>query len=171
MKINAGCGDKKLIGYVNVDANRDFKPDVCHDLRKVPWPFRSNSADFVLMENVLEHMPDTNKILAEIHRILKPGGKVRIVVPHFLHQGAWRDPDHKKAFAPDSFKYYCASHPHFSKYNPFKFRLIKNRVHGMHYGSINFLGWMPNRVLRTLGNFIPGIVEDIEVELLKVQKS
>ena len=37
-------------------------------------PFADNTFDVVLVAHVLEHMADPKKALAELHRVLKPGG-------------------------------------------------------------------------------------------------
>jgi ubiquinone/menaquinone biosynthesis C-methylase UbiE len=44
-------------------------------------PFESNSFDMVYSSHVFEHIPDRNKALSEIHRVLKPGGIHFCVVP------------------------------------------------------------------------------------------
>lgn len=81
MKINFGCGDKKLEGYINVDEVGE--PDVKCDLSHYPWPFDTDSADEVLSEHFLEHVIDFEKTILEMHRILKPGGILHFKVPHF----------------------------------------------------------------------------------------
>ncbi len=43
---------------------------------------RSRSADDCLLTDVLEHLEDPEKALGEIHRILKPGGRLIIVIPN-----------------------------------------------------------------------------------------
>lgn len=168
MKLNLGCGDKKIKGFTNVDSNKEFDPDILCDLSKYPWPFKDGEVDFVLLEMLLEHVSDTTSVIKEVHRILKPGGIVKIIVPHYLHQSAWRDPDHKKAFAPDSFRYFDHRYAWFSKYNKVKFEIIKEKVVGIHYKNFNFFFFLPNRVLKLLSYYIPGIAEDIVVELKKV---
>lgn len=45
-------------------------------------PFKSNSFDFILAADVLEHIYDTELILSEIARILKPGKRIFISVPY-----------------------------------------------------------------------------------------
>lgn len=81
MKLNLGCGDKKIGGYVNVDVCGD--PDVRADLSVFPWPFESGTADEVFSEHFLEHVKDFESTIVEIHRILKPGGMLHFKVPHF----------------------------------------------------------------------------------------
>ena len=45
-------------------------------------PFESDSFDYVYSWGVLHHTPDTEKALAEVHRVCKPGGKVCIMLYH-----------------------------------------------------------------------------------------
>ncbi|UCF70141.1 MAG: class I SAM-dependent methyltransferase [candidate division WOR-3 bacterium] len=42
-----------------------------------------NLFDAILMRHSLEHMPHPSETLAEVHRILRPGGAVLIVAPNF----------------------------------------------------------------------------------------
>lgn len=81
MKLNVGCGDKKMDGYVNVDICGT--PDVCCDLSVFPWPFENDSADEIFASHFLEHVEDFEKTVLEIHRILKPNGIFHFKVPHF----------------------------------------------------------------------------------------
>ena len=54
-------------------------------------PLAAQSMDSVLMSEVLEHLPDEVAGLAEVHRVLKPGGKLAVTVP-YCHYPAWYDP-------------------------------------------------------------------------------
>ncbi len=49
------------------------------DLTKLTYP--NDSFDLVLTSETLEHVPDLNKALAEIHRILIPGGRHIFTIP------------------------------------------------------------------------------------------
>ena len=42
-------------------------------------PFQDNFFDFVYMTDVIHHVSDTHKMFAEIHRVIKAGGKMCIV--------------------------------------------------------------------------------------------
>lgn len=46
-------------------------------------PFADDSVDCVIASEVLEHLGDDDKALAEIHRVLKPGGELVVSVPRF----------------------------------------------------------------------------------------
>jgi len=62
--------------------------DYYHDLNSIfPFPFEANSIDNIYTSNTLEHVEPANilNVLKEFHRILKSGGKCRIVVPDVRH--------------------------------------------------------------------------------------
>ena len=82
-KLNLGCGETGKEGYVNVDWSPLTAADVVHDLNVLPYPFADNSFDLIEAYHVLEHLEKPFLIMKECHRILKPGGKLHIKVPHF----------------------------------------------------------------------------------------
>ncbi|MBW3635582.1 MAG: class I SAM-dependent methyltransferase [Armatimonadetes bacterium] len=48
-------------------------------------PLRDEATDCVTMLDVLEHLPDDNRALCEVMRILKPGGVLLLSVPAYQH--------------------------------------------------------------------------------------
>jgi len=129
LKLNLGCGEKRLPGYVNCDRLPQAPADRHFDLNQFPYPFPDESADEVLMDNVLEHLDDIPAVMAEVHRILRPGGLFRIYVPYGKSDWAMQDPTHKHFFTERSMDYFTEGHP-YSFYVPFRFRLLQARLYG-----------------------------------------
>ena len=99
LKLNLGCGMNLLPGFINVD--KFGAPDVKHNLETFPWPWPDNSVEHVVMQHVLEHLGQTTetyfKIISELYRICKGGGKIYITVPHPRHDSFLNDPTHVRA--------------------------------------------------------------------------
>lgn len=124
IKLNLGCGDQYLEGYVNCDILDTIKVDKKFDLTKFPYPFEDSHADEILLDNVLEHLPDIVGTMRELHRILKPGGVVKIYVPYGKADRALQDPTHIHFFTEKSMNYFTDDY-HFSYYTTFRFKKIK----------------------------------------------
>lgn len=101
--LNLGCGHRKMDGAVNVDAVCDCHPDVLWDLTDVPWPWKNQSVDGILMHHVLEHIPDWWAAFKECARILKYGGWLEVRVPHHTSSDALAYRDHYHVFCRYSF--------------------------------------------------------------------
>lgn len=82
LKLHLGCGRRARPGWVNVDAFPQPGLDLRWDLRD-PFPCPDGVAELVYSEHVLEHLErdDADRLLAEVRRLLKPGGVARIGVP------------------------------------------------------------------------------------------
>lgn len=100
MRLNLGCGNKKLHGYVNIDQSEYCNPDLLLNLENTPYPFKSSSVDEIIMNSVLEHFPsqpdDFFRILKEIYRIMKDQALLRILCPHPFHRWQIVDFTHQK---------------------------------------------------------------------------
>lgn len=69
------CGE-----YFDGVASGDYLDGImCIDLQNIP--FENNYFDFVITEDVLEHVWDVTRALNEINRVLRPGGKHIFTVP------------------------------------------------------------------------------------------
>lgn len=105
MKLNLGCGAKRLDGWVNVDKYPALGPDVVHDLEVLPWPWADNSVSEVLLAHVLEHLGQQTEIflgiMAELYRICRPGAVIHVVVPHPRHDDFINDPTHVRPITPE----------------------------------------------------------------------
>lgn len=127
MKLNLGCGEKLLAGYVNCDVLPHVKADRHFDLDTPPYPFTEASVGEILMDNVLEHLGDVHRVMGELHRILKPGGRLKILVPYGKSDWALQDVTHKHDFTEASLNYFTEGHP-YAYYSTFRFRLIEVRL-------------------------------------------
>lgn len=88
VRLNLGCGDKILDGYINVDvapSRAGKKPDVLCDLHRLE-PFANGDADEILAVHVVEHFWrwEVVDILKEWTRVLKPGGRMILECPNLI---------------------------------------------------------------------------------------
>lgn len=80
LRLHLGCGPNRLPGWLNIDAH---PAELALDLRW-PLPFATGSAELVFMSHVFEHFhypEEASAVLAEIHRVLIDGGRLRLIVP------------------------------------------------------------------------------------------
>jgi hypothetical protein len=89
IKINFGCGQGKLEGWINVDLDSFCQPDIVVDL-SVNMPFRAVSADLLYSEDFIAQLDLNSAYLffRECYRVLKPGGVMRLLTPD-LEKFAW----------------------------------------------------------------------------------
>jgi CRISPR/Cas system-associated endonuclease/helicase Cas3 len=96
LRLNLGCGMKRLAGYVNVDKFGD--PDLCFDLETFPYPWNDNSVIEIEIHHVLEHLGQQTqtylKIIQELYRICQPRARLHITVPHHRSDRFFHDPTH-----------------------------------------------------------------------------
>jgi predicted SAM-dependent methyltransferase len=112
MKLNLGCGNHPLEGYLNVDLNPKFA-DVISDVRNLS-SFEDGEAEEILATHLIEHFYiwEVQDILKEWKRVLKPGGSIYLECPNlrrciamlleggygdrFTMWGLYGDPGHKE---------------------------------------------------------------------------
>jgi len=109
---DVGCGEKpfaaflkgRVAAHVGVDVDYGF-----YDTRHIDLigsadalPMADGSVDAILSSQVIEHLPDPEKAIAEAARVLKPGGLLFLIAPsrgpeHRYPQDCWR-------FYPDGYR-------------------------------------------------------------------
>ena len=83
LSVNVGSGGKGLPGWVNIELHRHHDTTLQLDIRH-PLPLADNSVARILAEHVVEHIDfrqDIPRVLSDWHRILRPDGVLRIIVP------------------------------------------------------------------------------------------
>lgn len=90
--LDVGCGDKpyerwapRAKEFVGIDVYPGEHVDALITPSK-PWPLADTSFDFVLCTQVLQHDEHVAHTLAEIQRVLVPGGLVAITAPFIQHE-------------------------------------------------------------------------------------
>jgi len=100
-----GCGKHPRAGWTGVDKNPDNAPQVQADLMQ-PWPFADSSVFAFRASDLIEHLPNKQFTMSEIHRCLVPGGWLLSLTPSTDGRGAFQDPTHVSFWNENSFWYY-----------------------------------------------------------------
>lgn len=124
--LHLGCGTRSREGCLNVDCAELPGVDVVWDLNSYPWPFATGAWQHVVAHHVLEHLDDAVRAVSELHRILAPGGKAEVRVPHMAGCGAWNNPTHQHFFTRRSFDYFKRGH-HYNYAFDFAFSGVRCR--------------------------------------------
>ena len=125
--LDVGCGQNKFPGAIGIDANPRSHADVIHDLGNFPYPFESDQFDEIICRHVIEHVPDVLGFVNELHRITKPGGRLKIVTPHYSNPDWATDPTHRNHFNSYSFTCFMPSSP-FPFYTQAELRPVRTHV-------------------------------------------
>ena len=144
VRLNLGSGGTHKPGFYGVDHLALPGVDVQADLNApLDW-LPDSSVDEVYSRHVFEHIPNILPLMREVHRAVKPGGTVRIIVPHFSNPYYYSDLTHCHPFGLYSFYYFCdaADQPRRkvpSFYVDFRFRVESLRIRFYKRGWIDKL--------------------------------
>lgn len=113
-KVYLGAGNDRRPGYIHVDYLALEGIDVVHNLMEFPYPFEDNSADHIIVIDVLEHLdnytpdrrPSVIAFIEECHRILIDGGEMFIQTPRYDAEFTWLDPTHVRGFHEQSMDFF-----------------------------------------------------------------
>lgn len=103
-RLNCGCGPCSVPGWINADRIAAPGVDLCCDLR-TGLPLTDGSLDYAVAIHVLQDMAwtDIPGAAAELRRVLKPGGVLRLGVPDLERAiDAYNRGDPDYFYVPDS---------------------------------------------------------------------
>jgi ubiquinone/menaquinone biosynthesis C-methylase UbiE len=109
LTLELGCGpQKRYPRSIAVDAIDYDAVDIVGDAGEVLRTLPSDSADFITSAHFLEHVDDIGAFLDEMTRVVRPGGRIEVIVPHFAHPYFSSDPTHARRFGLYTMSYYAA---------------------------------------------------------------
>ncbi len=132
MKLNIGCGRDYREGWINIDISHEVKADAYLDIRKdllrsdkesvyetrdsLVW---DQAISEIYISGVLEQILENEHLIHamnECHRVLKPKGKMTVIVPNARFAIAHQDPMDVRKFTKETFLYFLASDRHYKLY-------------------------------------------------------
>jgi len=100
--VELGSGNRRLRSdVINVDIFPFPNVDLVADIKRTP--FRDNTVEFAILDTVLEHVPEPHKVTRELHRILRPEGKVVCITPFVFPYHGY--PKHYFNFSKDGLEF------------------------------------------------------------------
>lgn len=164
-KLNFGCGDDIREGWVNVDIQKAEGIDKSFDFETFPYPFDDNEFDYILLDNVLEHMKDIKPVLLELWRISKQDCIVEIIVPYYNSYYASADPTHFHYFNE-----YCMKQS--LRIKPYDKQNQKELFEILELISVpqRFVKWIPLPILNIFKRIFGNIIIQIKAKAKVINK-
>jgi SAM-dependent methyltransferase len=171
LRLDIGAGPRPRPGFYALDRLELEGVDIVADLNQPLDLLPDNCADEVFSSHTLEHVEKLLPLIAEIHRITRPGGVVELVVPHFSNPYAYSDPTHVRFFGLYTMSYFVdpEKQPHPWKvpafYTPTRFEIESVRIAFYRFNLLDRL-FVP--LLRFLVNLGPGWQNFYELRLSRL---
>lgn len=164
MKLNLGCGQHIYPGWINADIQKSEGVDKSFDFNVFPYPFKKETFDYILVDNVLEHLDDCYKVIDELWRIAKPNATIEIRVPYCHNLVAFNDPGHKHFFNARSIELLCDVNSTYSLNPSKKFEIISLKKTSGRFKKI-----IPYKIRELLDNTFHGMFIEI-ITKIRVKK-
>lgn len=142
--LDIGCGANKVAGAVGMDVNPRTAADVIHDLDDLPYPFADDSFDEVIGRHVIEHVQNPMAVMAELHRITRAGGTVKLLAPHWTNPDFATDLTHRNHLNSYSFRNLTAERAVFDFYTEARFKQKVCRVTLLNLWKLTGLEYLIN---------------------------
>jgi ubiquinone/menaquinone biosynthesis C-methylase UbiE len=104
--LDVGCGPlKKDPSWIGIDRLDHAGVDLVGDVFEVLAAFPENSVDTIHASHFFEHLPDLERLVDATGRVLKPGGRMTVITPHFSNPYFYSDCTHRTFFGLYTFSY------------------------------------------------------------------
>lgn len=98
IRLNLGTGGADPDGAYSVDHHGLPGVDIVADLNEPLALIPDNCVSELVSSHTFEHVQNFMGLMHEVHRIVAPGGTIRIIVPHFSCTLGYSDPTHVRFF-------------------------------------------------------------------------
>lgn len=97
MRIDIGCGPNKREGFLGIDQYAFPSVDHVVKLGSEPLPFADGSVEETHASHFVEHLNAAERcyLFNDLFRVMKPGAKMTMIVPHWGSSRAYGDPTHQ----------------------------------------------------------------------------
>ena len=159
-KLNFGCGNEIKKGWVNVDIQKRKGIDKSFNFEEYPYPFKNNTFDYVLIDNVIEHIKNPHCVIRELWRICKKNAIIEIIVPYYNSYYAHADPTHVNFFNEENMRLTILNKPYEDLNLKEKFEIIE-----LVSVPQRFLKWIPKEMLNILKRFLGNVIVELRVKV------
>lgn len=161
--LDLGCGPhSKVEGSVGLDVRPAPHVDVVHDLNDYPYPFDADAFDKVNMSHVIEHITRPLHAMAELHRVTRHGGEIRVITPHYSSQLSYGDLEHFHHLGYITF---------LTLQNTGLFRIKRHKLWFTDLSKLIGIGWLANRFPRRWEKYhafmFPALYVEVWLEVVK----
>jgi len=164
-KLNFGCGNDVRSSWVNVDIKLGKGIDKSFDFNCFPYPFKDESFGEIFSDNVLKHLENIPLVMKELHRIAKPGAKIRIIVPYYNCYGAYNDVTHVHHFNEYAFEPFYKKDTRSNYFIKEKFELEKLSLIPTRFGKLFLFDFLRKPLSKVLGQIFQTI--DLTLRVIK----
>jgi hypothetical protein len=96
LRLDIGCGTNKKEGFIGIDVIKFDGVDLVLNAGDQKWPYADASVEEIHASHFVEHLTPKQRIhfVNESYRVLRPFGKLSIIVPHWCASRAYGDLTH-----------------------------------------------------------------------------
>ncbi len=164
-KLNFGCGNDIRKGWINVDCQKMKGVDFSFDFIKDKYPLKESEFDYVLIDNVLEHLQNPQDVMKKVWKTCKKNATVEIIVPYYNSYWAHSDPTHVNYFNED-----CIIQT--LNIRKYEYNNKKELYKIIELISVpqRFLKWIPMPILNVMKRFLGNIIVELKVKAKVINK-